>query len=149
MQEIKDEDALLSDDDYVNDIKYKALVTRMLSSQAWAKQKLMLWLENQEINIEDIIYTPLRSAHREWLAFLKQRQHAVASAGSDERKNAAVKILQCKGLMVTENASTEEADGEPLIYAAAADGWALDDLQVHTSKHCMMTQLAVNVVMCA
>jgi hypothetical protein len=149
MQSIKGEDALLSDDDYVNDIKYKALVTRMLSSQAWAKQKLMLWLENQQTVIAHIIHTPLRSAHREWLAFLKQRQHAVASAGSDERKNAAVKILQCKGLMVTENASTEEADGEPLIYAAAADGWALDDLQVHISKHCIVMQLAVNVVMCA
>ena len=147
MQEIKDEDALLSDDEYVNDIKYKALVTRMLSSQAWAKQKLMLWLENQQTNILDIIYSPLRSAHREWLAFLKQRQHAVASAGSDERKNAAVKILQCKGLMVTQNASTEEADGEPLIYAAAADGWALDDLQVQISKHCIVTQLAVSVEM--
>jgi hypothetical protein len=53
--------------------------------------------------------------------------------GSVERKTAAVKILQCKGLMVTHDASTEEADGEPLIYAAAADGWALDDLQVMTS----------------
>ena len=28
--------------------------------------------------------------------------------------------------MITDDASTEEADGEPLIHAAAADGWALD-----------------------
>ena len=41
----------------------------------------------------------------------------------------AVKILQCKGLMVTNDVSIEEADDEPLIYAAVADGWALDDLQ--------------------
>ena len=74
--------------------------------------------------------TPLKSAHRHWLSFLKQRQHKVAGAGSDERKAAAVKILQCKGLMVSDNVSTEDADGEPLIYAAAADGWALEDLQV-------------------
>ena len=140
MQKVKNEAAELPDDDYVNDIKYKALVTRMLSSQAWAKQRLMLWLENRETNIRDIINdTPLQSAHREWLAFLKQRQHAVASAGSDERKSAAVKILQCKGLMVTEDASTEEADCEPLIYAAAADGWALEDLQVHL-KHQTVVQ---------
>jgi hypothetical protein len=31
--------------------------------------------------------------------------------------------------MVTVDVLTEEADGEPLIYAAVADGWALDDLQ--------------------
>jgi hypothetical protein len=139
MQQIKDEDAKLPDDDYVNDIKYQALVTRMLSSQAWAKQRLMLWLESRETNIRDIWTTPLRSAHRQWLAFLKQRQHTVAGAGSDERKTAAVKILQCKGLIVTEDALTEEADGEPLIYAAAADGWAREDLQVHL-KHQTVVQ---------
>jgi hypothetical protein len=136
METIKEEDTWLPDDDYVNDLKYKALVTRMLSSQEWAKQKLRLWLENQETNIETVGDTPLKSAHRQWLSFLKQRQHAVAVAGSVERKTAATKILQCKGLMVTHDASTEEADGEPLIYAAAADGWALDDLQVMTSARC-------------
>ena len=130
MQIMKDTDAKLPDDDYVNDLKYKALVTRMLSSQEWAKQKLRLWLENQETTIAAVGRIPLKSAHRQWLSFLKQRQHAVAVAGSVERKTAAVKILQCKGLMVTDDVSTEEADGEPLIYAAAADGWALDDLQV-------------------
>ena len=129
MQEIKEADAKLPDSDYVNDLKYKALVARMLSSQEWAKQKLWLWLDNQETNI-GVGSTALKSAHRQWLSFLKQRQHAVAVAGSDEHKTAAVKILQCKGLMVTDNVSTEEADGEPLIFAAAADGWALDDLQV-------------------
>ena len=134
MQTMKDADATLPDDDYVNDLKYKALVTRMLSSQEWAKQKLRLWLENQETNIYTVGYTPLKSAHRQWLSFLKQRQHAVAVAGSVECKIAAVKVLQCKGLMVTD--ATEEADGEPLIYAAVADGWALDDLQVMTCARC-------------
>jgi hypothetical protein len=135
MQTIKDAHAKLPDDDFVNDFKYKALVTRMLSSQAWAKAKLMLWLENHETTIYSVGDTlfSLQSAHRQWLAFLKQRQHAVAGAGSEERKTAAVKILKCKGLMVSDNVSIEEADGEPLIYAAAADGWALDDLQVHNA----------------
>jgi hypothetical protein len=130
MREIKDTDAELPDDDYVNDLKFMSLVTRMLNSQAWAKQKLFLWLQNQETLIGQIGYTSLKSGHRQWLSFLKQRWHTVAGAGSDERKAAAVKILQCKGLMVTDDVLTEDADGEPLIYAAAADGWALDDLQV-------------------
>ena len=130
MQAIKDADSELPDGDYVNNLKYKALVTRMLSSQEWAKQKLWLWLENEETNIVTIAYSELKSAHRQWLSFLKQRQHAVAATGSVQRKAAAVKILQCKGLMVTEDASAEEADGEPLIYAAAADGWALEDVKV-------------------
>ncbi len=134
MQTIKDAHAKLPDDDFVNDFKYKALVTRMLSSQAWAKEKLMLWLENHETTSYSVYFFSLQSAHRQWLAFLKQRQHAVAGAGSEERKTAAVKILKCKGLMVSDNVSTEEADGEPLIYAAAADSWALDDLQVRNSN---------------
>ena len=134
MQKIKDADSKLPDGDYVNDLKYKALVTRMLSSQEWAKQKLRLWLENEETNIGTITGTGLKSAHRQWLSFLKQRQHAVAAAGSVQRKAAAVKILQCKGLMVTEDASVEEADGEPLIYAAAADGWALEDVKVRHAR---------------
>ena len=131
MREIKNSDAKLPDDDYVNDLKYKALVTRMLNSQAWAKEKLLLWLENRETNIENLgQFTSLKSAHRRWLSFLKQRQHSVAAVGSDDRKRAAVRILQCKGLIVSDDVLTEEADGEPLIYAATADGWALDDLQV-------------------
>jgi hypothetical protein len=139
MQKIKSADAKLSDDHYVNDLQYKALVTRMLSSQEWAKQKLWLWLENHETSIKVIgSWLSLKAAHQQWLSFLKQRQHSAADAGSHKRKTAAVKILQCKGLMVTDNASTEEADGEPLIYAAAADGWALDDLQVgmHATLQC-------------
>jgi hypothetical protein len=142
MQSMKDADAKLPDDDYVNDLKYKALVTRMLSSQEWAKQKLWLWLENQETGIYVAEY-PLKYTHRQWLSFLKQRQHAVAVAGCVERKTAATKILQCKGLMVTHDASTEEADGEPLIYAAAADGWALDDLQVMTCTRCSFAMRSV------
>ena len=134
MQKIKDADSELPDGNYVNDLKYKALVTRMLSSQEWAKQKLRLWLENEETTIFSIAYSELKSAHRQWLSFLKQRQHAVAAAGSVQRKAAAVKILQCKGLMVTEDASVEEADGEPLIYAAAADGWALEDVKVRHAR---------------
>ncbi len=129
MQAIKDADATLQDEEYVNDLTYKALVTRMLLSQECAKQKLCLWLEHQETNIGDIGWTPLKSAHRQWLSFLKQRQHAVADAGSDKRKISAVRILQCKGLMFSNSASTEVADDEPLIYMAAADGWEPQDLK--------------------
>ncbi len=136
MQSMNNADAMLPYDAYEDDRTYKALVTRMLSSQEWAKQKLRLWLENQETNIETVGKTPLKSAHRQWLSFLK-RQHAVAVQGSVERKTAAVKILQCKGLMVTNDLSWEEApEGEPLIHAAAADGWSVEDLQVMTCASC-------------
>jgi hypothetical protein len=138
MQGIRYADSKLPDGDYVDDLKYKALVTRMLSSQERAKQKLWLWLENQDTNILSLRRTDLKSAHRQWLSFLKQRQHAVAAAGSEERKAAAVKILQCKGLMVTGDASTETADGEPLVYAAAADGWALEDVKARRARAAQM-----------
>lgn len=129
MQDMKDADAELPDTDYVNDLKYKALVTRMLLAQSWSKQKLLLWLENENTSIRIVGEYTLKSAHRQWLSYLKRHQHAVADMGSSERAAAAVKILQCKGLMVSDNATQEEVDGEPLIYAAAADSWALDDFQ--------------------
>ena len=142
LKKIKDADAELHDDNYVNDLKYKALVTRMLSSQAWAKQKLWLWLENPETCLFIIGRTDLKEANRQWLSFLKQRQHSVAVAGSAQRKAAAVKILQCNSLMVTNNVMTEEVDGEPLIYVAAADGWALEDLQVLQHARSSETRVA-------
>jgi uncharacterized protein len=130
MKSIMNAHSKLPDDDYVNDLKYKALVTRMLSAQDWSKQKLRLWIENQETSIMSVMDCALKEAHRQWLSYLKQRRHSVAIAGSDQLKKAAVEILQCKGLMVTNNACTEEAESEPLLFVAAADGWALDDMQL-------------------
>jgi hypothetical protein len=127
LQKMQDADRKLPDDDYVDDLKYKTLVTRMLSAQAWAREKLKMWLQDRQYSE---CFIPLKASHRRWLAFLKQREYAVAAAGSAERKQAATKILQCKGLMATDNVSTEQDDGEPLIYKAAADGWAVDDVQV-------------------
>ncbi len=127
---IQTQDSQLPHHDYVDDLTYKALVSRMLSSQAWAKQKLLLWLENQETTISGVVRKSLKDAHREWLSFLKLRKYSIAFVGSDERKSAAVKILQCKGLIVSDNASTEMADEEPVVYAAVADSWALEDLRV-------------------
>jgi ankyrin repeat protein len=72
----------------------------------------------------------LKDAHRRWLSYLKQRRHSVAIAGSDQCKTAAMEILKCKGLMVTDNARTEESEGEPLLYVAAADGWAIHDMKL-------------------
>jgi len=130
MIEVKEEDEKLPNEVYVNDLKYRANVTRMLSAQEWAKQKLWLWLENPSASLVDIGVLSLKSAHRQWLAFLKQQQHAVADKGSVACQSAAVKILQCKGLMASDDAKQEAEDGEPLICAAAADGWALDDVKV-------------------
>ncbi len=127
MQRIKDGDLNLDDDYYVDDLKYKLLVTRMLSVQACAKQKLWLWLENLKTSINVVNNLDLKSAHAQWLSFLQQQYDI---AGSCERKAAAVRILQCKGLMVTDNAATEKFDDEPLIIVAAADGWALEDVKV-------------------
>ena len=129
MKEFQKADFELPDEAYVNDLKYKATVTRMLSSQAWAKEKLLLWFVEQNITIDDIYLTPLKHAHREWFSAIK-RQYNAASTSSIERKMAATQILQCKGLMVSDDALKEETDGMPIICAAAADGWALDDLLV-------------------
>jgi hypothetical protein len=128
MHEVKDEDEGLLHEEYVNDLKYKALVTRMLSSQERVKQKLWLWLENPNTDIVNVGGLSLKSAHRQWLAFLKQL-HSFSVEGSQSRQSSAVKILQCRGLLVSENAQ-ELVDQEPLIYTAAADSWAAEDAKV-------------------
>lgn len=104
-------------------------MTRMLSAQAWAKQRLWLWLENHATNISTIQrWTGLQAAHRQWLSFLKQ-QCAVAAAKSDERRSTAVKVLQCKGLLVGDHANLK-TDDEPLLFTASADSWAAQDVEV-------------------
>jgi hypothetical protein len=121
-----------TEDDYVDDLKYSACVTRMLSAQACAKQRLWLWLENQDTNISTIQrWTGLQAAHRQWLSFLKQ-QCAVAVAKSDDRRSTAVKILQCKRLLVGDHANLK-VDDEPLLFTASADSWAAQDVEVRQS----------------
>jgi ankyrin repeat protein len=115
-------------DEYVDNLKYKALVTHMLNVQEWAKQKLMLWLENSKVEIERIYNDWLLSCHRQWLSFLRH-QHANTDVGSKERRCAAIKILQCKGLILTDNPFTEKVEKDPIIYAAVADSWAFEDLK--------------------
>jgi len=139
LQAVKGVHAKLSEDDYVEDLKYSACVTRMLSAQAWAKQRLWLWLENRDTNISTIQrWTGLQAAHRQWLSFLKL-QFAAAAKGSDDRKTTAVKILQCKGLLVGNHANLK-IDDEPLLYTAAADSWAAQDVEVSLrSVHTMET----------
>jgi len=145
MQKIKDAHSMRHFDDYVDDFKYKALVTNMLCTQEWAKQKLLLWLENQETCIEVLCDTSLKSTHRMWLSFLKQRELASTTEGSDARMLAAVKILKIKGLMATDDALTELVDGEYLIYAAAADGWATDDVQAQLALAAVMQRCLFNM----
>jgi hypothetical protein len=122
LQDVKDADWNLEDIEYANDLKYKTLVTRMLSLQQWSKDKMQLWIE-KGTSIKDICRTSLKAAHRQWMSLLKQR------SVSDQR-NTAVKLLQCKGLIVNEEDLKAETYGETLISAAVADGWAFEDLQV-------------------
>jgi hypothetical protein len=129
LQAVKAIHAKMSEDDYVDDLKYNACVARMLSAQAWAKQRLWLWLHDPDTNLSTIQrWTGLQAAHRQWLSFLKQ-QYAAAAEGSDKRRSSAVKVLQCRGLLVGDHANLK-IDDEPLLYTAAADSWAAQDVEV-------------------
>jgi ankyrin repeat protein len=128
LEDIMEQHNMRGFDEYTNNLKYKALVTHMLNAQEWAKQTLKLWFENPEVKIVDLIGKNMKTCHRKWLSFLRQQKHATAEV-KEERKDAAVKILQCKGLIATDDPSTEKVEDEPIIYAAVADGWALEDLK--------------------
>jgi ankyrin repeat protein len=130
LESIMKEHSELGFDEYVDNLKYKALVTRMLNAQEWSKQKLQLWFENQEVKFCNLNRLRIKVCHRRWLSFLRQTQYATADVRSkEERKDAAIKILQCKGLLATDDPSTEKVDDEPIFYAAVADSWAFEDLK--------------------
>jgi hypothetical protein len=122
LQDVKAADFDLEDAEYANDLKYKTLVTRMLSLQQWSKEKLQLWIE-KGTSIEEMCCTSMKSAHRQWMSLLRKRPVS-------DRSSTAVELLQCKGLIVNDEDLKAEMNGETLISAAVADGWAFEDLQV-------------------
>ena len=112
--------------EYVGDERFRGLVTEMLDTQAMAKSKFLLWLENEAEPICFLEAKRLRQGFREYIGFLNR---SVQLKEGDERRVAAEKVCKLKGLVRDAINEVNEIGEYPLL-AAAADGAGLEDLKL-------------------
>jgi hypothetical protein len=112
---------------YREDNVFRDLVSEVLDMKAWALQKWNLWLQDESVFLSHVNkYTPMQ-CHRKLLAYLRRRVRQSAP-DSSERQRACLELLQCKALVKSAASGELNAEGEDLIFAAAADGWSADDI---------------------
>jgi ankyrin repeat protein len=114
-------------EDYVDDGVFRALVSEMLDTKAWAKEKTQLWMRDATQFISQVQIWSLRDCHRLWLSFLRQRVSA-AAFHSSERASASLELLMSRGLVKRGVSGEANADGEDVMVQAGGDGWAQGDI---------------------
>jgi len=112
---------------YVDDGVFRALVSEMLDTKAWAKEKMELWMRELSQPIRFLQDWSLRECHRLWQSFLRQSIDSTA-AGSPERASASAELLMSRGLVKRGVREEVNADGEDVMVQAGGDGWVADDI---------------------
>jgi ankyrin repeat protein len=113
-------------EEYVGDSTFRALVSEILDSKAWAKEQKELWMRDSSQLIYFVRFFSLRKSHRLWLSFL-QKTVSSAAAGSSERASASLQLLSSRGLAL-QGLDKRNADGEGVMVQAGADGWQASDI---------------------
>jgi hypothetical protein len=127
--------------EYVDATVFRALVSEMMETQAWAKEKQRLWMQDASQPICFLQGFSLRQCHRMWQSFQRKRME-VACAVSCDRKSASLELLKSRGLVGLmqqglrrdSNADKEDvmaqvnADGEGVMIQAGGDGWTATDI---------------------
>lgn len=117
--------------DFVDDGNFRSLVTDVLNTKQHAKEKLRLWLhDDNQLVVFWSGYT-LRDAHRLWLGCVRRRLSiACGQTGStaDAAASAALLLLQVKG-RVKSRAGDINTDGEAAFVEAGGDGWDPEDVR--------------------
>ena len=116
-------------EDYTKDSVYRGLVTEALDVKAWAVSKFRLWLEDQSQLLFLVVHRPLRTAHRDLIAFLKRGLACLPAKDCATRRVAAERLCKLRGLLENSVEETNEV-GEDRLTCAAADGVAGIDLQM-------------------
>ncbi len=118
VEEVRDSHEGTAADQYTNDAEYKALVTEMLDAGAMAANVLRLYLEDPSRFIIYIMDMTLLDAHRALVSF---RARAMLPLEGEERRAAALRLCQQKGLVVERVDEASRAGESPLV-RAVADG---------------------------
>jgi ankyrin repeat protein len=117
----------LSAEEYVDDGDFRALVSELLDTKAWAKEKVQLWLLDDSQYIRFLQFMSLRDCHRLWLFFIRKCITA-ASAGFSDDVRASVELLKSRGLIRKGVKGEANVDGEDVLVHAGADGWRASDI---------------------
>jgi hypothetical protein len=104
--------------EYTDDGAFKGMVQEMLDARAMAEILLRLYLEDHSRGIYMRMWTSLREAHRELIAF---RTRAMAGLKGEARRAAAERLCVMRGYAVRGVGEVNDAGEDPLV-CAAADG---------------------------
>ncbi len=116
----------LSPDTFVDEAMFRLLVTDLLNTKQFAKEKLRLWLhDNNQLVVFWSGYT-LRDAHRLWLNHARKQVRAAQTDGLNAA-SAALLLLQVKGRVRT-CVADRSIDGETAFVEAGGDGWDAEDV---------------------
>jgi ankyrin repeat protein len=119
--------------EFVDEGMFRLLVTDLLNTKQFAKEKLRLWLhDDNQLVVFWSSYT-LRDAHRLWLGLVRRRIKAAQSSRLDDAASAALLLLQVKG-RVRSCVTDCNLDGEPLFVEAGGDGWDEEDVTLFSSS---------------
>jgi hypothetical protein len=113
---------------YMDDTTFRSLVSEMLETKAWAKEKVLLWMEDVSQYISQVQDSwSLRVCHRKWQARLRQRLAAAADEPT-QMSELGVQLLQSRGLVKHAVRGEVNSDGEELLVVAGGDGWPASDI---------------------
>jgi len=141
----------VSAQEFVDDGMFRMLVSEMLDIKLWAKEKILLWMQDKSQYICYLQNWSLRDCHRMWQSFLQQSIDSTV-AGSSERALASLELLVSRGLVKRAvqglaNVDGEDVmhiakrsvrgqrnvDGEDLLVQAGGDGWIAADISAAVS----------------
>jgi hypothetical protein len=112
--------------EYVDDSSFRLLVSEMLDTKAWAKQKVRLWTDNTLQFIGFLQGCSLRHCHRMWQSFL--RKSISRATESSKITSLSLELLISRGLVKRGVRDDLNADGEDVIVQAGGDGWLAGDI---------------------
>jgi hypothetical protein len=114
-------------EEFVDDGVFRALVSEVLQTKAWAKEKKELWMRDSSQYIYILQGHSLRNCHRLWQSFLRQSM-SVAGGVLQDGESASILLLKSRGLVKRGVKQEENADGESAMVQAGADGWNMNDI---------------------
>jgi ankyrin repeat protein len=112
--------------EYIDDGAFRALMSEIMDTKAWAKEKMQLWMMDERLLICFLQDWSLRECHRLWQSYLQQCINRI-SVGSHERAHASLQLLIARGL--GNGLGYLNADGENVMVQAGGDGWSAKDIR--------------------
>jgi hypothetical protein len=107
-----------SSSDYVNDGIFRSLVMEMINVKAMAVSKLKEWLKNTKSSFIRFRWnSPLRTAHRRYIAFLERR---LLNCPDADKKAASLELCKITGLIAESVQERNELEETALMSMAAA-----------------------------